>query len=96
MSATELAPRGTYRGIVVVWVAALFAALAIGIFVAPDARAAWMPVGLGACFFLSFAIQLSYARSHGFIFRIGASVLGAFMVMGLVGVGFGLSTLVGI
>jgi len=93
MSAPELAPRNMTVGVVIVWIAAAVVAVVIGLAAAPDARAAWMPVGLGGCVLLAFAIQLWYGRSQGFIQRVAASVLGALLVMGLVGIGLGLAAL---
>ena len=93
MALPELAPRNTFVGVVVVWVAAAVIALVIGMVAPADWRAAWMPLGLGACFFLAFGIQLSYGTPQGFIQRVAASVLGAIAVMGFIGIGFGLATL---
>ena len=93
MSVPELAPRRTFGGIVAVWIAAAVLTVGIGIVAPPDWRAAWMAVGLGACLFLSFGVQLAYGMAEGFIERVAASILGAMLVMGFIGVGFGLSTL---
>ncbi|MFT4136483.1 hypothetical protein [Microbacterium sp.] len=93
MSVPELAPRRTFGGVVAVWIAAAVLAVAIGIIAPPDWRAAWMAVGLGGCLFLSFVVQLSYGVVAGFIERVAAGILGALLVMGFIGVGFGLSTL---
>lgn len=93
MTAPELLPRRRTAGVVAVWVVAALAALAVGVFVDPDWRGAWLLVGLGLCFFVAFAVQLASGRSQGFIVRISASVLGALVVMGLLGAGFGLAEL---
>jgi hypothetical protein len=42
---------------------------------------------------IAFAVQLWPGRSQGFIRRMALSVLGALLVMGLIGVGLGLATL---
>jgi len=86
-------PRTRIGGVLVVWGIAGVIALAIGVFAEPDWRGAWLSVGLGICFFLSFATQLAYGRSQGFIVRVAASVLGAMVVMGLVSAGFALAAL---
>lgn len=93
MTAPEILPRRRAAGVIVVWVAAALVALAIGVFVEPEWRGAWLLVGFGVCFFLAFAVQLATGRSQGFIVRISASVLGALMVMGLLGAGFALAEL---
>jgi len=93
MTAPEILPRRRAAGVIAVWVVAALVALAIGIFVDPDWRGAWLLVGLGFCFFLAFAVQLASGRSQGFIVRISASVLGALVVMGLLGAGFALAEL---
>ncbi len=93
VTATEIVPRTRIAGVLVVWAAAVAVALAIGILAEPEWRGAWLLVGLGVCFFLSFAVQLAYGRSQGFILRISASVLGAMVVMGLLGAGFALAEL---
>ncbi len=95
MTAPEIVPRKRIAGVLAVWGAAVVVALSIGILTEPDWRGAWLLVGLGVCFFLSFAVQLAYGRSQGFILRIAASVLGAMVVMGLIGAGFALAELVG-
>ena len=93
MTSPEILPRSRATGVIAVWVAAALIALAIGIFVEPDWRGAWLLVGLGLSFFLAFAVQLATGRSQGFILRISASVLGALVVMGLLGAGFALAEL---
>jgi hypothetical protein len=94
MTSTEFPLRTRYGGIIAVWVLAVVVALAIGVFAEPEWRGAWLPVGLGVCFFASFVFQLASGRSQGFIMRVSISVLGAMLVMGLVGAGFALAELV--
>lgn len=94
MSAPELAPRGTFGSVVAVWVVGALAAIAIGVFVPTDWRAAWLTVGLGGCLILAFVIQLVHGRSKGFIDRVAGSILGALLAMGLISAGFGLAVLI--
>jgi hypothetical protein len=94
MAAPQLAPRRALGGVVAVWVVAALAAIAIGVFVPADWRAAWLIVALGGCVVLGFAVQLSYGRSQQFIERVAASVLGALLVMGVVSAGFGVAELI--
>lgn len=93
MSTTELVPRRPLTGIVAVWVAALLAGLAIGIFVEPDARLTWMSIALGGCLILAFTVQLAYGRALRFIQRVAISTLGALLVLGVISAGFGLGAL---
>ncbi len=94
MTAPDLAPPRTVGGVVAVWVLAALAAVLVGAFAPVETRAVWMPVALGVCVIAAFAVQLALGRSRGFIERVAASVLGALLVMGFIGVGFGLSVLV--
>lgn len=94
MSTPDLAPRRTFGGIVAVWVLALVAGVAIGLFVPTEWRAQWITVALGGCVVAAFAIQLWYGRSQAFIQRVAASVLGALVVLGVITAGFGLASIV--
>lgn len=93
MSTPELAPRKSVGGVVSVWAVGGVVAVAIGIFVPEEWRAAWLSVGFGGCLLLAFVVQLAYGRSKGFIDRVGSSALGALLVMGIISVGFGLRAL---
>lgn len=94
MTKPALAPRNAFVGVIVVWAAAFVATVAIGIFVPEEWRVPWMLVGFGGVVLLSFAVQLWYGRTQGFIFRVASSVIGALMLMGLISVGFGLAALI--
>lgn len=86
-------PRPAMAGVIVVWSIAAVIAVVVGILAEPDWRAAWMGVGLGVVIPIAFAVQLWSGRSQGFIQRVALSVLGSMLVMGLIGVGLGLATL---
>jgi len=94
MSEPALAPRNALVGMLVVWIAALCAAVAIGIFVPEQWRMSSLLVAFGGTVLLSFAMQLGYGRTHGFIVRVAGSVLGALVLMGVISVGFGLAALI--
>ena len=49
---------------------------------------------LGILLILAFAVQLWSGRSQGFTQRVGASVIGALIVMGFISIGFGLASIV--
>ncbi|HWI31534.1 MAG TPA: hypothetical protein VNT50_08575 [Microbacterium sp.] len=93
MTTPELAPRGLFGGVIAVWIAGGLTAIAIGVFVPLEWRAAWLTIGLGACLLLAFVVQLTAGRSKGFIDRVAGSVLGALLVMGIISAGFGLAAL---
>jgi hypothetical protein len=94
MTLPDLAPRRAYGGVVAVWIVAAVVAVVIGVLAPADWRSAWMPVGLAGTVVLAFVIQLAPGRSQGFIERVAASALGALLVMGLIGLGFALASLV--
>ncbi|PRB60902.1 MULTISPECIES: hypothetical protein [Microbacterium] len=94
MTEPALAPRNAFVGVMVVWAVAFVATVAIGIFVPEEWRVPWMLVGFGGVVLLSFAVQLWYGRTQGFIFRVASSVTGALLLMGLISIGFGLAALI--
>ncbi len=93
MTVPRLAPRGGFAGVVAVWVVAAVVAVSIGLVVPEQSRAEWMPVGLAGCLILAFVIQLVDGHAAGFVQRVAASVVGALVVMGLIGLGLGLASL---
>lgn len=93
MSEPALAPRNALGGMALVWVVGAVAALAIGLFVPEPFVMPWMVLAFGGCFLLSFAVQLVYGRTQGFILRVAGSALGALVLMGLTSVGFALATI---
>tara|TARA_B100000378_G_scaffold219736_1_gene183055 strand:+ start:312 stop:611 length:300 start_codon:yes stop_codon:yes gene_type:complete len=94
MSTPPLAPRSTLGGVIAVWIVAAVAGVSIGLFVPSEWRAAWLPLALGGCLILAFAVQLGYGRPHRFIQRVAASVVGALLILGVISLGFGLAAVV--
>lgn len=94
MSEPALAPRNAFVGVVVVWAVALLATLIVGIFVSEEWRVPWLLVAFGGVVLLSFAVQLWYGRTQGFIFRVASSVTGALLLMGVISIGFGIAALI--
>ena len=94
MSEPALAPRNAFTGVIAVWATAFVGSIVIGIFAPEEWRIPWMLVGFGAVVLLSFAVQLWYGRTQGFIFRVASSVTGALLLMGIISVGFGLTALI--
>lgn len=94
MTEPALAPRNAFVGVLVVWVVAFAASIAIGILVPEEWRVPWLLVAFGGVVLLSFAVQLGYGRTQGYILRVAGGALGALLVMGVISVGFGLAALV--
>ena len=94
MSEPALAPRNAFVGVFVAWAAAFVASIAVGLFVPEETRVSWLIVAFGGVVLLSFAVQLWFGRTQGFIFRGGSSAIGALLLMGVISVGFGLAALV--
>ncbi|MRH29416.1 hypothetical protein GH740_08810 [Microbacterium sp. SYP-A9085] len=94
MSTPELAPRGTFAGVVAVWVVAALIGIAIAVFTPVDQRAVWMGAGLAGCIVLSFAVQLGYGRPRRFTSRVAAGMCGSLLVLGVISAGIGLAALI--
>ena len=88
--------RSPLIGIAAVWIVSALIAVAVGIVAPLDQRVGWLCVGLGITLIVAFAVQIFSAPAQGFIGRMGASMLGALVVMGLVSAGFGLAALSGL
>ncbi|WP_417561896.1 hypothetical protein [Microbacterium sp.] len=88
--AAELPARAAIGSAVAVWVVAALMGLAVGVFAPVGQRAGWVSLSLGGCLVLSFAVQLWIGRPHGFIARVALSLLGAFVVLGIIAGVFGL------
>lgn len=96
MSTPELAPARAWRSIAAVWVSAAVIAVLVGLLTPPPLRMEWITVGFGLCLLLAFGVQLSLARSKGFIDRMALSMGGALLIMGLVTCGFALAAVVAV
>lgn len=72
-------------GVGAVWVVAVLAAVAVGVFVPAAGRPVWLMIALAGCLILAFAVQLARGQAHGFIARVSGSVLGAVIVLGVAG-----------
>ena len=93
--APALAPRSPFIGIVAVWVLAAIAAVLIGVLVPAADRFEWLCVALGGLLIVTFAVQIFIGRAQGFVLRLGASVLGSLVLLGLVSIGFGIAAMTG-
>lgn len=71
----------SWVGVVAVWVAALLASIAIGIFAEPDTQFAWLGVALAGSVLVTFGIQLAGGVTAGYLTRVSISVSGAVVVL---------------
>ena len=87
------AERGRIGGVIVAWIGAIVIGVLIALLTPVGQRAAWLTIGLAGSLVLSFGVQLWSGRAEGFIARVGLSMLGSFVILGLFSVGFGLAAL---
>ncbi len=69
--------------VVPVWIAAVFAAVIIGVLSLPEQRIAWVGIGLAGAIIATFVIQLAIQRKDGYVLRAMASIGGAIVVFGV-------------
>ncbi len=69
--------------VVPVWLAAVAAAVIIGLTSASEARVTWLGVALAGAVIVTFFIQLAIQRKEGFVVRAMASVTGAIVVLAI-------------
>lgn len=80
---TEPSPRTRWETIIAVWVAAVVAAVLIGIFSAPVQYSAWIALALAGCTIATLVIQLAMAEKRGFVNRLAISLVGSVAVLGV-------------
>lgn len=95
MSTTDLVPRSPLRGVVAVWAFALALGLLVALLAPRENATVWFGLALGATMIASFAVQLAFARSTGFVTRVGASTLGSLVILGIVSALVGVAGLLG-
>lgn len=96
MSTSQPTMRASLGGILAVWIVAAIAGVLAGVFAPEGTRATWLAIVLAGCVILSFAVQLGSGRPDGFIRRVGMSAIGALLVLGVIGVAFGLAAIVAV
>ncbi|MDQ1583638.1 MAG: hypothetical protein QOF36_1692 [Microbacteriaceae bacterium] len=72
-----------WSSIIVVWVAAVLGAIAIGVFSPPSEYAAWLGLTLAGCTIGALCIQLATQQKRGFVDRLAASIVGASIVLAI-------------
>lgn len=76
--------------VVPVWIAAVVAAVIIGVLSLPEQRIAWVGISLAAAIIATFVIQLAIQRKEGYVVRAMASIGGAIVVLGIASAVFAL------
>lgn len=69
--------------IAVIWLAAVVAAVGIGVLADPDRQLAWVPIAMLMLLFATALIQLGSAEARGFIHRMALSLSGAAIILGI-------------
>ena len=70
--------------LVIAWVFALVAAVAVVLWAPESHRFEWLAVAIGATMLVSFVLQLGTAQREGFISRLSYSVVGGAFLIGVV------------
>ncbi|RUQ99007.1 hypothetical protein [Labedella endophytica] len=83
----------SWVGVVSVWIAAVVAAVVVGVFTPDDDRFAWLGVALAGSVLLTFGIQLAGGVTAGYLTRVAISVAGAVLVLVLCSVVIGIASL---
>ena len=81
----NLPPSLRWTSILVVWAAAVVFAVLIGVFSDPHQYASWLALALGGCVVGGMIAQLATQEKDGFVDRFAASVVGAFVILGITG-----------
>lgn len=78
-----LTPTMRWTSVVGVWVAALVAAVLIGVFAGRHAYLGWLGIAMAGVVLVSMCVQLATQEKRGFVIRMGASLAGSFVILGL-------------
>jgi hypothetical protein len=81
----NLTPSLRWTSILVVWGAAVVFAVVIGVVSEAHAYASWLALALGGCVVGAMIAQLATQEKEGFVDRLAASVVGAFVILGIAG-----------
>ena len=84
MSESEtLPPSLRWTSILAVWGAAVVFAVVIGVVSDPHEYTSWLALALGGCVVGAMIAQLATQQKDGFVDRLAASVVGAFVILGI-------------
>lgn len=79
----SLNPAMRWGSIATVWVLAVIASVAIGMFADTASFTAWLGLALAGCTVAALILQLATQEKRGFIDRLGASVSGALVILAI-------------
>lgn len=65
------------------WLAALVAAVAIGLLASPERQLTWVPIAMVMLVFVTALVQLAGAEPEGYIRRMALSLSGAAIVLAI-------------
>lgn len=71
-----------------IWVAAVIAAVGIGLLADQDRQLVWVPIAMLMLVFATALIQLGSAEATGFIHRMALSLSGAAIILGIASIIF--------
>jgi hypothetical protein len=69
--------------VIPVWIAAVAAALLIGLVSLSEERLTWLGIALAGGIIVTFAVQLAIQRKDGFVVRAMASIGGVIVVLAI-------------
>jgi len=72
------------QGLILPWCVALFLAIGVQIFAPSAHRWDWFAAAVGVAVIVTFLVQITIARSDGFILRASTSALGSVIIVGIV------------
>ncbi|MGA1837476.1 hypothetical protein VD659_11145 [Herbiconiux sp. 11R-BC] len=71
------------RSVVPVWILAVLAVIAVGVFVSPGSYLVFMPVILGLALLVTFGVQMLVPVRKGYVNRVSASLGGTVVILAL-------------
>jgi hypothetical protein len=72
-----------WTSVVCVWVAAVVAAVLIGVFASSHVYLGWLGIAMAAAVLVSMCLQLATQEKRGFVIRMGASLAGSFVILAI-------------
>ncbi|NNC11684.1 hypothetical protein HII28_07320 [Planctomonas sp. JC2975] len=83
MTLESPAPPMRWTSIVPVWAATAIAAVLVGVFASAHEYLGWLGVVMAGSILVTMAVQLGTQDKRGFVMRMGASIVGSFVLLAL-------------
>ena len=83
------------QGLILPWCVALVMAIAVAVFAPSAHRWDWYAAIAGVAVIVAFIVQITIARTDGFILRVSTAALGSVLLIGIVSVVSALFTAAG-